>query len=158
MASRDKSGSESIGQGLVRLMVAVDDAYTQASRELGLTSQQAQLLCAAMEPAAVGDIAHELHCDRSNVSRLVERAASRGLVARRRGVDPDGRVTVVELTAEGQHCVERFITALEARIEPLFADWSPTRRKSAIRLLDALAGTLERAQVSEGRRAAARLS
>jgi DNA-binding MarR family transcriptional regulator len=140
----------SIGRGLVRLMVAVDDAYTQASRELRLTAQQAQLLCAALEPAAVGDIAGVLHCDRSNVSRLVDRVARRGLVTRRRGSDPDRRVTIVELTDEGQRCVERFIEILEARTESLFAEWPPERQQTARELLDALADTLEQATGQRG--------
>jgi DNA-binding MarR family transcriptional regulator len=149
----DQTGAPGIAQGLVRLMNAVDDAYTQASRELGLTSQQAQLLCAAMEPAAVSDLAHVLHCDRSNVSRLVERAAERGLVARHRGANTDRRVTVVELTTEGRRHAQRFIEILNARLEPLFADWSSARQKAAAELLDAFGETLEKAQVSERRRA-----
>jgi hypothetical protein len=36
----------SLGQGLVRPAFAADAAYTRASRELDLTSQEAQLLCA----------------------------------------------------------------------------------------------------------------
>lgn len=146
-------GAQGIAQGLVRLMNAVDEAYTQASRELGLTSQQAQLLCAAMEPAAVSDLAHVLHCDRSNVSRLVERAADRGLVARHRGSNADKRVTVVELTSEGQRHAQQFIEILNARLEPLFADWSSSRVKTAAEILDTLAAALERAPVPDRRRA-----
>lgn len=146
-----QAGSHEIAQGMVRLMIAVDEAYTQASRELGLTAQQAQLLCAAIEPAAVGDLAEVLHCDRSNVSRLVERAADRGLVARHRGAGEDRRVTTVELTAEGRRHVQEFIDILNARLEPLFADWSTARQRAAAELLDALAETLEEAQVPAGR-------
>jgi DNA-binding MarR family transcriptional regulator len=149
----DQTGAQGIAQGLVRLMNAVDDAYTQASRELGLTSQQAQLLCAALEPSAVSDLAHVLHCDRSNVSRLVERAADRGLVARHRGANTDRRVTVVELTKEGHRHAQRFIEILNARLEPLFADWSAARQKAAAELLGTLAETLEGDRASVGRRA-----
>ncbi|HSJ61609.1 MAG TPA: winged helix DNA-binding protein [Jiangellaceae bacterium] len=149
----DHTDAPGIAQGLVRLMNAVDDAYTQASRELGLTSQQAQLLCAVIEPAAVSDLADVLHCDRSNVSRLVERAADRGLVARHRGTEADRRVTVVELTNEGHRHAQRFIEILNARLEPLFANWSAARQRAAAELLDTLAETLEKAQVSQRRRA-----
>src|SRR4029450_650934 len=75
--------AETLPQALGRLRVALQDAFVQASRTLGLTAQQAELLCAAMAPAAVGDLARALRCDRSNVSHLVERAAARGLVHRR---------------------------------------------------------------------------
>jgi hypothetical protein len=57
---------QTLPQALGRLRVALEDAFQRASRELGLTAQQAELLCAAMRPAAVGDLAHTLRCDRSN--------------------------------------------------------------------------------------------
>src|SRR5215204_2826258 len=45
--------TETLPQALGRLRVALQDAFLQASRTLGLTAQQAELLCAAMAPAAV---------------------------------------------------------------------------------------------------------
>src|SRR4029453_12310103 len=93
--------AETVPQALGRLRVALDDAFLQASRTLGLTPQQAELLCAAMAPAAVGDLAQALRWGRSNVSHLVDRAAARGLVNRRVG-EEDGRVTLVTLTPGGR--------------------------------------------------------
>ena len=66
----------SVPQALGRLRVALEDAYTRASRELVLTPQQAELLCAARSSSAVGDLAAALRCDRSNVTRLVDRIGS----------------------------------------------------------------------------------
>jgi DNA-binding MarR family transcriptional regulator len=132
-----------VPQALGRLRVAMDATYTQASRELGLTAQQAELLCAAMRPAAIGDLAEVLRCDRSNVSRLVDRAASRGLLYRRGG-EADGRVTVIELTADGQRLAERFIKTLESQLQPLLAGWSSKREHAAIETLTTLADALER--------------
>ncbi len=134
--------STTVPQALGRLRVALDDSYRQTSRALGLTAQQAELLCAAMRPAAIGDLADQLRCDRSNVSRLVDRAASRGLVVRR-GEQADGRVTVIELTAEGQRLAERFIKTLESQLQPLLADWSGKRQHAAIETLTLLADALE---------------
>ncbi len=131
-----------LSRGLVRLMMAVDDAYTQASREVGLTAQQAQLLCTAQRSAAVGDIAATLRCDRSNVTRLADRAASRGLV-HRRGTERDGRVRVIELSDDGHQLVQRFIATLAARLEERLGDWPGQRRRAAVELLDALADALE---------------
>ena len=127
---------------LGRLRVALDGAYTRASRELGLTAQQAELLCAAMRPAAVGDIAEQLGCDRSNVSRLVDRAHTRGLVARREGAD-DARVRVIELTPEGERLAREFIAALESQTEVLRAHWSGEREELAAGLLHEIAEALE---------------
>jgi DNA-binding MarR family transcriptional regulator len=131
-----------VPQALGRLRVAMDATYTQASRELGLTAQQAELLCAAMRPAAIGDLAEVLRCDRSNVSRLVDRAATRGLLYRR-GEETDGRVTVIELTADGQRLAERFIKTLESQLQPLLASWSSKRQHAAIETLTTLADALE---------------
>jgi DNA-binding MarR family transcriptional regulator len=132
----------SVPQALGRLRVAMDDTYTQASRELGLTAQQAELLCAAMRPAAIGELADVLRCDRSNVSRLVDRAARRGLL-HRHGEKTDGRVTVIELTGEGQRLAERFIKTLESRLQPLLAGWSGKRQRAAIETLTVLADALD---------------
>jgi DNA-binding MarR family transcriptional regulator len=127
---------------LGRLRVALDDAFQRASRDLGLTAQQAELLCAAMSPAAIGDLARALRCDRSNISRLVDRASTRGLLARRAGAD-DGRVTLIELTAEGERLARRFIAVLEAQTETLRAGWPPTREQTAVALLNEIADALD---------------
>lgn len=133
---------QTLPQALGRLRVALEDAYQRASRELGLTAQQAELLCAAMRPAAVGDLAHTLRCDRSNVSRLVDRASTRGLLTRRAG-EGDRRVTLVELTAEGERLARRFIATLEAQTATLRADWPDTRQQAAVGLLNELADALD---------------
>src|SRR6266508_3597211 len=54
--------AETVPQALGRLRVALEDAFLQTSRTLGLTAQQAELLCAAMAPAAVGELAQALRC------------------------------------------------------------------------------------------------
>ena len=136
--------ADTVPQALGRLRVALEDAFLQASRTLGLTAQQAELLCATMAPAAVGDLARTLRCDRSNVSHLVERAAARGLVNRRTG-EADGRVTVVGLTAEGERLAQRFIAELEAQTRPLYARWPDERRQLAVELLNELSDTLDAA-------------
>ncbi|HEX5996679.1 MAG TPA: hypothetical protein VFY84_16180, partial [Jiangellales bacterium] len=64
-------------------------------------------------------------------------------------------VTVVELTSEGHRHAQQFIDILNARLEPLFADWSTARQKAAAEILDLLALTLEEAQVPAGRRVGA---
>jgi DNA-binding MarR family transcriptional regulator len=142
---RPARGPMSLPQALGRLRVTMENTHTQVSRELGLTAQQAELLCAAMRPTPVGDLARALHCDRSNVSRLVDRAASRGLLYRRAD-EIDARVSVIELTAEGQTLAERFIATLEARLEPLLATWSTKRQQAAVETLAALADGLEATQ------------
>lgn len=138
--SNDRAAT--LPMALGRLRVALNGAYTRVSRELGLTAPQAELLCAAMRPAAVGDIAAQLGCDRSNVTRLVDRAETRGLVARREGED-DARVRVVELTPEGERLAEEFIAALGSQTDLLRGRWSGEREEAAAGLLHEIAGALE---------------
>ncbi len=135
------SGPTTVPQALGRLRVALEDSFTRASRELGLSAQQAELLCAAMRPAAVGDIAHILRCDRSNVSRLVDRAERRGLLFRQTAAT-DKRVTLIKLTPEGDRLAREFIRTLESRLQPLLAQWSRTRHQTTIAILGELAGAL----------------
>lgn len=134
----------SVPQALGRLRVAMDAAYEQSSRELGLTLPQAELLCAAMRPDALGDLARVLRRDHSNVSRLVDRAAKRGFLYRRGG-ETDGRVSVIELTPEGRRLAEQFIATLQSKTEPLLSSWSVKRQREAAETLAALAQELERA-------------
>lgn len=122
----------------------MDRAYLRASREVGLTAQQAELLCAALRPDAVTDLARVLRRDHSTISRLADRAAARGLLYRR-GEDSDGRMSVIELTTEGRQLAERFIKALESRTQPLLSTWSERRQRAAAQTLTQLAQTLEAA-------------
>lgn len=129
-------------RALGRLRVALEDAYTRASREHGLTAQQAELLCAALRPAAVGDIAQVLRCDRSNVSRLVDRAAKRGLV-RRRNDEDDARVSMIELSPAGERLAREFIHSLESQLERLLTEWPDKRQQSTVAALNEIADALD---------------
>lgn len=133
---------QTLPQALGRLRVALDDAYQAASREMGLTVQQAELLCAAMTPAAVGDLATALRCDRSNVTRLADRALARGFV-RRRGGEDDARVKMIELTPQGRRLAERFLERLEAQTATLRSEWTDARQRTATTILNDIADALD---------------
>ncbi len=137
-------GHGTVPQALGRLRVALEDAFQRASRELGLSAQQAELLCGAMSPTPVGDLATMLRCDRSNVSRLVDRAAARGLVRRTHGTDR--RVSMIELTPQGQRLAHTFIARLEEQTAELREAWSPTRNNQAVKLIDEITTALESAR------------
>jgi DNA-binding MarR family transcriptional regulator len=134
-----------VPQALGRLRVALEDSFLRASRDVGLTSQQAELLCAVMQPAAVGDLAQTLRCDRSNASRLIDRAAARGFLTRRAD-EEDGRVTVVELTPKGKDVARRFLAGLESQTDSLKNRWSGQRRQLVVGLLNDLSDTLDAAK------------
>jgi len=138
----DPATAATVPRALGRLRVALDAAYVQSSRELGLTAQQAELLCAAMSPTPVGELARALRCDRSNISHLVERAQKRGLV--RRGSEAaDGRVTLIELTPEGSQLASQFLATLESRTAGLLAAWPRERHETASLILGEIAEALE---------------
>lgn len=136
------SRESGVPQALGRLRVALDDAYQRASRQLGLTPQQAELLCGVIDPRPIGELAVVLRCDRSNVSRLVDRAAARRWL-RRTTADEDGRVAMVELTPEGQRLARRFLSILEAQTDQLRSAWPDKRHQDAVQILDEISGALE---------------
>ena len=136
------NGSPTVPQALGRLRVALDDSFDRVSRRFGLSAQQAELLCAAMCPSAVGDLARSLRCDRSNVTRLADRAAQRGLLTRRNH-EADARVTLIELSPEGRDVAERFIAALEDELADLLVTWPARRQREVARVLGQLSEELE---------------
>ncbi len=79
-------------------------------RELGLRPASFGALRALGEPRTMGEIAEVLHCDRSNVTGIVDSLEERGL-ARRTPSELDRRVKLIELTAEGRRVRARLIRA-----------------------------------------------
>jgi DNA-binding MarR family transcriptional regulator len=145
--------ADPVATGLVRLMLSMEALYSRQSRKAGLTAQQAQLLCtAARRKAGLGEIAEVLRCDRSNVSRLLDRVSHRGLAYR--GPDSrDGRVSVLQLSPDGQAVVHSFEADLAARLGRLIADWPAKKRQAAANALAALIDAIQR-DLAEGDQAA----
>ncbi len=85
----------------------------------------------------LGEIAEALHCDRSNVSRLLDRVTHRGL-AYRAPDSRDGRVSVLQLSPDGHALVSSFEADLAARLGRLIADWPAKKRQVAAVTLAAL--------------------
>ena len=136
--------TEAVASGLVRLMLSMEALYNRQSRKVGLTAQQAQLLCtAARRKAGLGEIAEVLHCDRSNVSRLLDRVTHRGL-AYRAPDSRDGRVSVLQLSPDGQAVVNSFEADLAARLGRLIADWPAKKRQTTADTLTALIDAIQR--------------
>ena len=130
--------ADAVAAGLVRLMLTMEALYSRQSRKAGLTAQQARLLCtAARRKSGLGEIAEVLHCDRSNVSRLLDRVTDRGL-AYRAPDRRDGRVSVLQLSLDGQAVVNRFEADLAARLGRLTADWPARKRHAAASAVTAL--------------------
>jgi DNA-binding MarR family transcriptional regulator len=75
-------------------------------REFDLMPPQQMTLGLLLEaPRPMGELAHLMHCDNSNITGLVDRLTERGLVERR-AAEGDRRVKLVALTEAGRDLAE----------------------------------------------------
>ncbi|MBC7273507.1 MarR family winged helix-turn-helix transcriptional regulator [Streptomyces broussonetiae] len=95
------------------------DEYEEAAAEHALTGAQAKLLgLLSLDPLPMRKLAHKLKCEPSNVTGIVDRLESRGLVERR--PDPnDRRVKLAAATAEGRRVARDLRESLSFAREPL---------------------------------------
>ncbi|WP_371671783.1 MarR family transcriptional regulator [Streptomyces sp. NBC_00289] len=93
--------------------------YEEAAAEHALTGAQARLLSLlSLEPLPMRKLAKKLKCEPSNVTGIVDRLESRGLVERR--PDPtDRRVKVAAATDEGRRIAQDLREGLRFAREPL---------------------------------------
>ncbi|MER5808847.1 MarR family transcriptional regulator [Streptomyces sp. NPDC002033] len=106
---------ELIGDVVARYHMEYEDAA--ASHQL--TGAQARVLTMlSLEPLPMRRIARKLRCEPSNVTGIVDRLETRGLVERR--PDPaDRRVKLAAPTEEGLQTSERLRESLDFAREPL---------------------------------------
>ncbi|MEV6653972.1 MarR family transcriptional regulator [Streptomyces sp. NPDC051219] len=95
------------------------EEYEDAAAEHALTGAQARLLSLlALGPLPMRKLAHKLNCEPSNVTGIVDRLESRGLVERR--PDPaDRRVKLAAATDEGRRVARGLRESLRFAREPL---------------------------------------
>ncbi|GFE24903.1 DNA-binding transcriptional regulator, MarR family [Streptomyces sp. SceaMP-e96] len=95
------------------------EEYEQAAAEHSLTGAQARVLSLlSLEPLPMRKVAQRLKCEPSNITGIVDRLESRGLVERR--PDPaDRRVKLAAPTEEGAHTAAALRTSLDFAREPL---------------------------------------
>jgi DNA-binding MarR family transcriptional regulator len=108
--------------------------YEEAAGEHTLTGAQARLLSLlSLEPLPMRKLAQKLRCEPSNVTGIVDRLESRGLVERR--PDPaDRRVKLAAATDEGRQVAQDLRDGLRFAREPL-AGLSDEERQSLRDLL-----------------------
>jgi len=101
------NGEPSVGETeeIVGLFMAVmgrmRQHFAERSAEFDLSPPQAMALRELAEPKSMGELADRLFCDASNVTGIVDRLESRGLVERQ-VVPGDRRVKRLVLTAAGR--------------------------------------------------------
>ena len=108
--------------------------YEDAAAEHALTGAQARLLgLLSLEPLPMRQLAQKLRCEPSNVTGIVDRLETRGLVERR--PDPkDRRVKLAAATTEGRKVARSLRESLDFAREPL-AGLSAKERESLRDLL-----------------------
>ena len=90
------------------------------------------------EPIPMGRLAETLSCDASNVTGLVDRLESRGLLERRAS-PADRRVKVLVLTPTGARLRTQLQKRLSAPPDP-FRQLSPADQRALVRILERLLG------------------
>ncbi|WP_406050712.1 MarR family winged helix-turn-helix transcriptional regulator [Kribbella sp. NBC_00889] len=86
---------------LVQTMHVLQDLYAETSRPLGLTPQQAHLLCVLLGgPLGMTELSRILSIERSSLTSMVDRLERRDLVSRIPN-PTDRRACQIELTAPG---------------------------------------------------------
>ncbi|MEY9991022.1 DNA-binding MarR family transcriptional regulator [Streptomyces sp. V4I8] len=95
------------------------EEYEEAAAEHTLTGAQARLLSLlSLEPLPMRKLAQRLRCEPSNVTGIVDRLETRGLVERR--PDPaDRRVKLAAATDEGRQVARSLRDSLRFAREPL---------------------------------------
>jgi DNA-binding MarR family transcriptional regulator len=116
------------------------EEYDDAAAEHALTGAQARLLSLlSLEPLPMRRLAQKLKCEPSNVTGIVDRLESRGLVERR--PDPgDRRVKLAAVTDEGRRVARGLRESLHFAREPL-AELSRDERLALRDLLLRMLGT-----------------
>lgn len=129
------ASDDELVETLIGVFMEIDGLFSTASRHLGLTPQQARLLCFAqhLQPS-FGELATLLHCDKTNITGLVDRLQRRGLLTRR--TDPnDRRMSRVHLTPEGEALTGQFQQAIKTTLATRFSSWPSTQRDRLVHLL-----------------------
>ncbi|GAB3005930.1 MarR family transcriptional regulator [Streptomyces pseudoechinosporeus] len=144
MAAPQKTRPDALTLEVVDLIGTVvaryHEEYDDAAAEHALTGAQARLLSLlSLEPLPMRRLAQKLKCEPSNVTGIVDRLESRGLVERR--PDPgDRRVKLAAVTDEGRRIARSLRDSLHFAREPL-AGLSRDERLALRNLLLRMLGT-----------------
>jgi DNA-binding MarR family transcriptional regulator len=140
VATKTASDVELVGS-LVRLMHVLQDLYAETSRPLGLTPQQAHLLCVLLDgPLGMTELSRILSIERSSLTSMVDRLERRSLVARTPNPN-DRRACQIALSDAGLDLAHEAHNAFTSRISALTDDLPATHRKQ---LIAAITGITER--------------
>ena len=96
---------------VISLCFSVRDWWGALCEELDLTPSQGMALRSLDRPLPMSTLADALACDASNITGIVDKLESRGLIARR-GADHDRRVKMLCVTELGRSLRHRLVKRL----------------------------------------------
>ncbi|HLK92711.1 MAG TPA: MarR family transcriptional regulator [Polyangia bacterium] len=96
---------------VIALCFSVRDWWSAVCSELDLTPSQGMALRSLDRPLSMSTLAEALACDASNITGIVDKLESRGLIARR-GADHDRRVKLLCVTEAGRLLRDRLVKRL----------------------------------------------
>ncbi|TCC20099.1 MarR family winged helix-turn-helix transcriptional regulator [Kribbella speibonae] len=115
---------------LVQTMHRLQDLHAETSRPLGLTPQQAHLLCVLLGgPLGMTELSRILSIERSSLTSMVDRLERRTLVARIPS-PTDRRASQIELTPDGLALAHEAHDAVVDRINTMTADLPASTRNT----------------------------
>ncbi|KGN30070.1 MarR family transcripitonal regulator [Knoellia sinensis KCTC 19936] len=106
------TASSDVESAMFDFVDAYDRAYESAAQEHDLSVAHACVLGRLVDQRSMGDLADELGCDASNITQIVRRLESRGLVERHAGSD-DRRLRHIVRTGEGETLYAAFEQSFE---------------------------------------------
>jgi DNA-binding MarR family transcriptional regulator len=112
---------------LLALMGQLGHSVGAVAEAQGLTPQQLFLLRGLSAPRPMYEVAAQMCCDRSNVTGMIDRLESRGLVERTPG-EADRRVKMLSLTTEGRALRRKLEGELVRHLVP--RDSGPAARRA----------------------------
>jgi DNA-binding MarR family transcriptional regulator len=137
MATKTARDTELAG-ALVQTMHVLQDLYAETSRPLGLTPQQAHLLCVLLGgPLGMTELSRILSIERSSLTSMVDRLERRDLVARIPN-PTDRRACQIRLTDPGLKLADEAHNAFTDRIDALTTDLSANARRTLATTLTTL--------------------
>ena len=126
------TNQEEIVRRLMDLSRSLASHYDAKLAELNLTLPQAMLLRQLGDTLQMNEAADKLHCDPSNVTGIVDRLESRGLIERQH-LTTDRRVKHLALTPAGRRLRRRVDAILSAA--PGVSDLGPSDQAALLSLL-----------------------
>ena len=127
-----------LASALVQTMHRLQDLHAETSRPLGLTPQQAHLLCVLISgPLGMTELSRILSIERSSLTSMVDRLERRDLVAR--VANPtDRRACRIELTAAGKDLAHQCHDAVVDRIRDLTSELPAASRTTLTKALQSI--------------------